>query len=191
MKPISEKYERVFAKYYFETARQRFVDLSTYLEVFCNEIDFKQKLVIAVDHIKVNAFITSYYLDIIRFKEYHFNTETISKSNHEKALHTKLVSQTKAAAFTLKWMLKYQPLVAYAKDPFDLVDHEKIFLEYLPFVVALNFSIRTLGIQPHALPHDTYQDLLYHLRFRPYEERGFMLYFDLLVKHLTSDKLSV
>jgi hypothetical protein len=188
MKPISDKYEKVFSKYYFDAAKQRFVDLTKYLEVYGEQIDFKTKLVIAVDHIKVNAFVTSYFLDVIRFKEYHFKSDADAKSKDEASIHTKLVSQSKAAAFTLKWMLKYQPLIVFAQDPFKLSEHERVFLEFLPFLVAINFALRTMGIRPRDVPKEIFDDLLYHIRFRPYEERGFMLYFDLLIKQLSSVK---
>ena len=189
MKPISERYKYLYSEFYYEKARERFAKLVEYLDVYRDQIDFKQKLFTEVDLVKVDAFVTSYYLDVIRFKEYHFNAggETEFSSARDIEIHgKKLLSKTKVGSFTTKWLLRYQPLVTVARDPSNLDENERTYLEFAPFAVALNFSLRAMDVKPRSLPLDLHRNIMYHLRFRSFDDRTFILYYDLLLQRLSN-----
>jgi hypothetical protein len=189
LKPISSRYSRIFATYYWEKARSRFDFIQSYSSFFLEGIAFKEKLHCYVDTVKTDAFITSYFLDVIKFKEYHFQPS--SEDEDEKVIHgEKMLNHSKVASFTAKWLLKYCPIVMVPKEGVTLDLFERRLLQNAPFILALNVALRAMDIRPDTVPLDIYKSIVYHLRFREYDDRSLILYFELLKKYVDLSKSS-
>jgi hypothetical protein len=189
MKPISDRYQYLYANFYYDKARERYDNLVQYAESYIENIDFNDKLFSCVDTIKVDAFITSYFLDVMRFKEYHFQPSVDGLAGYErdKCVHAeKLLNSGKVGAFTTKWLIKYSPVVLIPKEGLGLNHVEQTFLAFAPFAIALNFSLRLMDINPRDVPVDIHRDILYHIRFRGFDDRSFMLYYNLLVRYFNN-----
>lgn len=185
MKRISERYSRIFSDYYYEKARERFEFIVQYSDFFLESLHFDEKVDGQIIYLNVEAFITSYFLDVIKFKEYHFNFPDGDGPEVDRKVHgEKLLNASKVGAFTAKWLLKYKPIVLLPKADIVLDTFEQRDIQDAPFILALNIALRSMGVDPREVPEDTYKQLLYHFRFRDYEDRGMILYFDLLLKHI-------
>lgn len=185
MKPISDRYSRIFSEYYYDKAAERFDYLLRYSNLFLEALSYRDKVYCNVNALNVDAFTTSYFLDVIKFKEYHFHIPAQLDENVDKEIHSeKLLNASKVGAFTAKWLLKYSPIVILPKPESTFDVFERRHIQNAPFILALNISLRSMGIQPHEVPTNIYKGILYHFRFRDIDDRSMILYFDLLVSHI-------
>ena len=194
MKPISDRYERLFREFYADKARDRFDFVIAYSLQFVECLPFKDKVDCKIDRISVDAFITSYFLDVIKFKEYHFREKTglefvdavpnfkdRETTQSEYVMHRKkMLNSNKVGAFTAKWLLKYRAISILPREGESLDLFERRHVQNAPFWLAANISLRSMDIEPTNVPERLYRNLIYHLRFREFDDRSMMLYFELL-----------
>ena len=197
MKPISDRYAWIFKEYYGEKAADRFDFVARYASEFGSVLPFREKVDTSIDFLAIDAFVTSYFLDVIKFKEYHFYSNglyadrdgehdcNLPTKEFDKKIHEgKLLNSSKVGAFTAKWLLKYHPLLVTQKPDAEVELYERRHIQNIPFIVACNIALRAMGIEPDEVPSDLYRSLVYHLRFRTYEDRSMIMYFELLVAHI-------
>lgn len=201
MKQISERYSRLFKEFYADKAKDRFDYVLRYADFYSKTLPYKNKVNCIIDPLSVDAYVTSYFLDVIKFKEYHFRehldpsfdySDVETSFQHpdttvaEFVMHRKkMINASKVGAFTGKWLLKYRPVVVMPKDGCGFDIFERRHIQNAPFVFTANVTLRSMGIDPDELPTAIYKSLMYHLRYREYEDRNVMLYFELLVEHVS------
>jgi hypothetical protein len=188
MKPISSRVQFLYKEYYYNKAKMRHDFFCRYTEKFLEKIPFEDNLLYSVDTIKMSALIDSYFLDVIRFKEYHFNTplseehDPFSQAQTASIHCEKLISLSKVAAYTAKWLLKYSPIFIQPSQNVQLSSEEQNIVCAAPAILALNLSLRSMGVDIEALDKAIYKNLIYHFRFRNFDERAAFLYFDLIMR---------
>lgn len=184
MKPISQNYERIFNEYYLEKARRRFKSIYSYSGLFLDEYPTKEKVLSGIDVIKLENFIKSYFLDVIKFKEYHFSIPShvpVGSPEAQKIIHCdKMLNASKVGAFTAKWIVKNSPIYMVPAPGVRLDKNERHEISVAPYILAANITLRTMGMATPELPSPFYNKLIYHLRFRGVDDRSLILYFEVL-----------
>lgn len=140
--------------------------------------------------------IRSYFIDVIRYKEYHFSADDKTDPVTGKAIqidpfserwidevHEKLINESKVAAYTAKWILAYKPLTIISDASLDLNGAEnpqhiqtKLYAN-INEVYALNCALSVLKVDYDDVPENRIDELIYNFRFRKFEEG---LYFMIL-----------
>jgi len=183
VKLISKSYKEIFSEYYADKAERRFSVVRSYSQEFVDHYPVPIGTNIGVSDVALESFITSYFLDVIKFKEYHFRLPDDAPSNvnvHEE----KCLNPSKVAAFSLKWLLKFHPIYVSHSNFGEIRQKERISLSRAPFILSVNISLKLAGIGVEEIPHDQYRKLVYHARFRNIDERSLILYFDALHKQI-------
>ena len=183
----TERINNIYKKYYHAEARDRAQRMALHAEYFCEEFFSECDCINwIVNTYIINCLVESYFLDVIRYKDYHFvYNSNMKEEEAEKFVHKERnISPGKVAAYTLKWILKYMPIVCYfAKD--NISSRCKRKMVSANFVFALDFSLGLIRIDPRDLPQETRMNLLYHARFRTIHERDMFLVFDELHKNFS------
>lgn len=133
---------------------------------------------------KIQKCVESYYLDVIKYKEFHFNPINedcdVTSPDFINSVHEKLVNESKAAAFSVKWILKSMPIYVLAKK--TLSKDESMLLDMVNEIFAFRYAVRLMDIDPNKIDDTDTRDILYHLKYRNYDDRNLMLIFSLLKK---------
>jgi hypothetical protein len=150
---------------------------------------------------KILRLCQSYYLDIIRYKEYHMSPkikegialpEPYSKEWAELIHHEKLgskINPPKIAAFTSKWFLKSLPIYIIPKDTPKEKLEKQIFAINEQFLVKHVCDLMKIDIQ--VLDPSEIKNLIYAMKFRNFDEAAYILiYTALWDKHGDKTRLS-
>lgn len=144
----------------------------------------KSKIEAIISPFHIERLSRAYFIDIIRYKEYHYNPkkEDVSYEDYVKEIHSgedmQRLGPDKIAAYLVKWIVKAQPIQveipedAELKDP-QLSDRIWYVNTYYALLVAcefLEFSIGTIDKKFRL-------DLIHHIRFRAYDENSLVLLF--------------
>ncbi|MFV0410177.1 MAG: hypothetical protein ACK5LJ_10930 [Paracoccus sp. (in: a-proteobacteria)] len=126
----------------------------------------------------------AYFIDIIRYKEYHYNPEeeNIPYEEYAKAIHggekPRRLDADKRAAFLIKWILKTQPIQVELSKDADLDSYDN---QNQVWYVNEHFSLfvlwQTIGVKEKKVPEKEQLALLHQFRYRPYDENIFSLTF--------------
>ena len=154
----SDAFDDEKTKIFEKKVDDRFEDLIICFEGFRETENRWAGLDLRVEYPVLFHAIRNYFHDVRRIKLFH----PIEK-----------IDQTKIAAHTLKWLLKFRPIrvntegVSLAEVPRRVLFVNEEFAVYSCFVL--------LGIPPRALPDKIVQHLMYSLHFRPIEGEVYSL----------------
>ena len=189
----AERVEAIFQKNYKAEAENKAHSIHTHIQSFLTEVPDMDMFEAAVDHFAIKNLTNAYFIDVIRYKEYHF-TPKIKKGDSlldplSEAWTSKLHDQTdgpkinaqKIAALTVKWLLKYRPINLRTETRENDIP-EKI-LRKAEFINERFSLAHTAGLLSLNLSESDLTDLLYHFRYRNYDERHFFIIFDLLKRY--------
>ena len=132
---VSKRTKTIYQLYYEDRERQRFENLYTIFDTIAAHVDAADLgAKLDIDYFCLAEVIRSYFLDAIRYKEYHFDPKTSKASSLVRTklaqngfqsldqvdpfspLWTELVHTTvninasKVAAYTVKWILRHKPI---------------------------------------------------------------------------------
>ena len=99
------------------------------------------------------AVAASYFFDIHRAKSFHDTT---------------LANECRQAAFTVKWLVRFRPVL-------DVNPHGRFLFVNEKFALAVAFAL--LRIDPDTVDADLYAHLLYSLRYRHLDEGALIAVF--------------
>jgi hypothetical protein len=189
MRPISSRIEYIYREYYYEKARARHHALIQYADLFLKNLPIYNKCNCRVDFQKMVALVDSYFLDVIRFKEYHFQpklpngtVDVFSKDWMDYVHREKLLHPSKVGALLSKWILKYSPIIIIPKSEELISQDDAKIICSANAGFALNFSLSSMGVSQEDIDKETASDVLYHFRFRNYEDRSFFLIYNSVMK---------
>lgn len=185
MEVISKRIKYIFEKYYMDVAKERFHILLDSAHKFMSAQTFNCDGYF-IDENRLAKAVDSYFLDVIKFKEYHFNNEDFDDIHSEewiRRIHVdQKINDSKVAAFTAKWLLKSS--LIYVKSSIDqpILDD---FTCHINEAFALNCVLYTLlGHKYDLLDRDDLDKLFYDFKYRPFDERGYFSRFESLEKNV-------
>jgi hypothetical protein len=188
---ISGRIKYIYSSYYFNRAEEKFNHIIVHINQFAAKCGLSDDYCLSFLDITIRALVESYYLDVIRYKEYHFNPAGSAEYGSSQdtwceSVHNKKISKSKAAAYTAKWLLKYSPITILP----DSVSRDEISPEDLKRILSINAVfcldhirkiLTTEQGYPNSLNDDrVISDLIYTFRFRNFDERHFFMIFDLM-----------
>ncbi len=195
--PLSIRIEDIFEEFYSDAAEDKYIHLIRAIDIFTDQFDLrpgKKDFLVNVESFKLRALVHSYYLDVIRYKEYNFNPSKEDTGGKKIApfslewveyIHDsrKKISDNKAASLTCKWLMKYLPIQIHPRD-YNCVlsdDEEQVILNYNAFFSLSHCAdILDISISEEDISPLLYEELLYHLRYRNFDERHFYMVFGLI-----------
>lgn len=179
---ISSRINKIYSEYYSDKAKRRHTYLSQVSKRFLEHLDLEKidghKVVCELSDIRLRGIVNSYFLDVIRYKEGHFEPIGFEPYSQEwvEAIHKhKFISQSKVAAFSVKWILKYAPI--YLEFSPSNVKLDRLATS-VNAMLALSVSLDVFGMGPQDLSERDIEHFLYHFKYRNYEEKSFFLVFD-------------
>jgi hypothetical protein len=151
-----------------------------------SKISIGNEFVYSVDHERLSKTIDSYFLDVIKYKEYHFNadiddiySEAWCKEVHEE--HK--INDSKVAAFTAKWLLKAAPISIIPRNISSSIRRsENDNLCHINERFALDCALYALFRDSYLdLDDNSYESLYYDFKYRNFDERAYFSRFSLLL----------
>jgi hypothetical protein len=140
-----------------------------------------------MDYIRLGELVRSYFLDAIRYKEYHFNPDAENVDFREKVkklgfddfsqieplseawtylVHeTANINSSKVASYTVKWILAYKPISAVNISSEISPTEQSIFFSCVNEYYALNCALFALELD----------ELIYSFRFRKFDEATYFM----------------
>jgi hypothetical protein len=156
-----------------DTVRSRFVELGQQFEIFQNELQrLGYETDIEVDPSKLYLVVTSYFIDIARYKWWHFPDDPESA----------LLDETKKAAYFAYWLNKIAPVSTRraAGSPAPILDLNGLPSDISVMATQL-FTIFVISTYLNfALSDDLMAKLLYHMLWRDETAKGYLLLFEML-----------
>ncbi|WP_299212204.1 hypothetical protein [uncultured Tateyamaria sp.] len=150
-----------------------------------------------VDHAALSEAVRSYFLDTIRYKDYHFDPDEASEglepvlAKYEvqdlKALpplspewthilhSTVNINGSKAAAYMVKWILRYKPISVFSQAEEIEDKPQSTIIANINEIYALNCAFIELGIDSIEVPQKKLDELIYCFRFRPFDEASYFM----------------
>jgi hypothetical protein len=187
--PISYRIKHIYDNYYGRRAIEKFSHICRQCDEFCNGLDFDDKFQAYYADFTIRAMVESYYLDVIRYKEYHFNPSGREEYNPGEprdwieAVHHKKISKNKVAAYSAKWLLHYSPITIIPDEDHEVLANEqqKILNVNAMFCIVTIRNIlagESSTISEHFMKEEIIADMVYHFRFRTFDERHFFMVLD-------------
>ncbi len=128
--------------------------------------------------------VDSYFLDVIKYKEYHFdcNLELHSEAWSKYIHDNKKINDSKVAAFSAKWLLKAAPIYIIPKADTPIVSD---FLCHINEFFVLNCVLYCLlKYDFDLIDEDDYKKLFYDFKYRSFDDRAYFSRFELLEKNV-------
>lgn len=176
-------------QYYEEKSKDRYQLLTLNAEKFCANQNLPDTVRYVVQKIKIRALVKSYFLDVIKYKEYHFEP---TFSNKILAMHTedwmravhaqKEINHSKIFSFTVKWIMKHSPLAFWSAsgDPLSIEDEARINSANARFAISMAFLL--IGRSMYSIDRERISRLSYHLMYRMVDERSLFGWIDNMLK---------
>ncbi|MDU8927676.1 hypothetical protein RXV86_09795 [Alisedimentitalea sp. MJ-SS2] len=205
---VSARIREIYREHYEPREPQRY---ATLIDVFNKISDIVEAThhgsTVVVDHAALAEAVRSYYLDTIRYKDYHFDPDEVGP-NLESALakygiedlgslsplspewshilhSTVNINGSKAAAYMVKWILRYKPVsVLSLAEEVENKPHSTIVAN-INEIYALNCALLELGIDSVEVSQQKLDELIYCFRFRSFDEAS---YFMILTEDYLLDK---
>ena len=192
---ISLRIKHIYHRFYADRAEDKFVHMCGFINEYLNNYtilndDFSS----FYSQKTIGALVDSYYLDVIRYKEYHFNPKGNTEFDFAKdggdarwaeSVHSKYISHNKVIAFTAKWFMKYKPVTITHPKSKDPTSEEFSHMDGLNSNICIALvrdMVRTAGCSEDQFNDmKLMSDLAYHLRYRSYDERHFFMIFQQLI----------
>lgn len=194
---VSARIASIFREFYRKEASDKLTHLSEEMELFVSSLSLDpDRITASIEKHILKQIIFSYFLDVIKYKEYHFNPrvkpgedplEPLSKlfttavhRQHEDRTRDKILNRPKAAAFTAKWILRYMPIAISVKEGIDLTVDENWNMTHANEMFAFDHGLALMGRDTTLLQRETIDDVLYHFKYRPTDDRSLILAFSIL-----------
>jgi hypothetical protein len=187
----SERVEAIFERFYKGEAIKKSNSLHSHVLNYLKAIPDLEMFEASLDEFRVKRLTDAYFIDVIRYKEYHISPKpvegeikhgpmtepwTVALHNQETGAR---INDAKIAALTVKWLLRYQPISLKGALPFEEIPEATLRkAEFINESFAVAHAMSLLKVA--GLNEKTVADLLYHFKYRPYDERHFFLVFDVL-----------
>lgn len=185
MKNISKRIATIFEKYYMDRAQERGLVIISFAHQMMSELDIDVEGYY-LDENKIIKALDSYFLDVIKYKEYHFNCDdanvNVFTEKWARYIHVdKKINDSKVAAFTSKWLLKAAPIYLVPKKESPVFDD---FTCHINSLFVLNCVLYCLLKYDHDLiDQDDYDKLFYDFKYRTLDDRSYFSRFELLEKN--------
>jgi hypothetical protein len=139
---VSRRITAIYQRYYEERERQRFENLYKIFDTMAAFVDAAELgATLDIDYFCLAEVVRSYFLDAIRYKEYHFDPKVASEypavltklaelglerledvdplsAEWTELVHTTVnINASKVAAYTAKWILRHKPITVLNTDP--------------------------------------------------------------------------
>lgn len=190
-RPISARVERIYTEFYAEKAETRFAFLLDRANRFCDGLALPEGYVAHVSRLKMEAMVQSYFLDVIKFKDYHFDPskkrsddadvalpDVFSREFSELIHSTKHIAPSKVAAFSTKWLMKHCPIsVLVPSDAIVDADTEKK-INSANAVFAMTTALKFMRVPMVRVDTERLEKLVYYLMYRNVDERSLFEWFE-------------
>lgn len=197
---ISKRTDYIFNEFYKDECRAKYErtvkEINSWMQKA--KID-KEKFETNVSHARLYASMHSYYLDVIRYKEYHFDAKDIAdffSPEYMKFIHeSRQLNPPKVAALTTKWLLKAKPLILEARPKVnEISQNERSMLVSANEQFIVNHALQLMDItfantkiDDRKLLVKDLSEILYHLLFRDTDDRNLILTFSVLYRKYKGD----
>lgn len=195
---VSRRTAAIYSRYYEDREAQRAENLYLLFVDFANAVESAGEVVsLQMDYARLGELVRSYFLDVIRYKEYHFgpdpkhedydelksklriasldDLDPLSEKWTELVHTTANINQSKVAAYTVKWILTYKPISVVSSQ----ASMEPAKLSYLISSInefyALSCALYALELRADAISPRKLDELIYSFRFRKYDEAAFFM----------------
>lgn len=193
---VSKRVKCIYKRYYEPKSGARFQSLYEVYYSMASRIEaVHPNIRIEIDHHSLSEMIRSYFLDVIRYKEYHLDPkltdiESTEGVNHlseawsEKLHCSSKINVSKVAAYTVKWILRYKPISVLYTDAesinfndVDSVPKKKTgdMLANVNEYYALHVAFLLLDIEASEVSDKTSDELIYCFRFRAFDESSYFM----------------
>ena len=180
----------IFDCFYKKKAQEIQSALIDHTKYFCSKVSVPDSVSCTINQINLSEASIAYCIDIIKFKEYHFfsNTEyTENDFDKLEEVHSKRINSVKIATFIAKWLLKF-PIISI-----DLGSHrlssfsvqEQRLISRINQINTFSYVGRVLNLTD--IPKELEHQYLYNFQYRNYDHRNYFIKFDHL-KQLYSKK---
>jgi hypothetical protein len=198
---VSRRMHAIYELHYADREEQRFDNLYRVFEklaAYVEASDLGAK--IDIDYLSLAEIVRSYFLDTIRYKEYHFDPKCAEGSQEldqfgvssineldplspewAQLVHTLVnINASKVAAYTVKWILRYKPISVIstrAQDPENQpsISTSHPFLANINEFYALHCAFVVLGIDMSEVAKRKIDELIYCFRFRAFDESAYFM----------------
>ena len=158
-RPISKRVEEIFSTYYLEKSKSKETFIRKNAALAVDELEKKglgNNFDAYIDDYLISSLVDSYFLDVIRYKEYHFNNNDIGADDKKWVvrIHSKRIAQNKAASLSSKWILKYKPIQIHPVRGYSnqiTLKERSIILKSNSFL-AIHCAMMMLDINPGENP---------------------------------------
>ena len=188
----SERIEAIVDKYYCNRMLEKANSLAGHVLLYLENKEGLDSFSASLNFVAIEKLCDAYFIDVIRYKEYHIgpslgNHLTPFSKEWTEALHGeevgKRIKYSKIAALTVKWLLKCSPISLVLNDgirPDQISPQEKRISSFINEDFALNHSMTLIKTPISKLIKKDYEDLIYHFKYRNYDERHFFIVYELL-----------
>lgn len=178
---ISERVIHIYDTHYQSQDEYKFNQLLDAADEYAENMALPDGYFYYINEINIARLIQSYLLDVIRYKEYHFQARTPYKEEKTWAskIHSKSINNVKIATFTTKWLLKHPPIHILTNVEEPLPAHAKL-VNFANESFALVNALNHIEVDINKIPDELIGDIIYDLKFRPFEEGWVMEYFSLI-----------
>jgi hypothetical protein len=198
---VSKRTKAIYERYYEDREAQRFANLySIFTKLAANVEAGNLDAKLEIDYLRLAEIVRSYFFDVIRYKEYHFNPEDedvegllktfgklslaevdpLSPEWTELVHRTANINSSKVAAYCVKWILRYKPISVistkrtvgniYVPGVQSVIGGPNSFLSNINELFALHTALVALEIDAVSIPQRKLDELIYSFRFRSYDE---------------------
>ncbi|MDI9334731.1 MAG: hypothetical protein QM533_10185 [Cytophagales bacterium] len=189
----SQRVELILNQFYKKRIREKKLSLVSLLKAYADSKDGLDGFISSLDIIAVDQLCKSYYIDVVKYKEYHLSPENSNPSSKlepfsdewTRALHNeksgKRLRLSKVAAFTAKWILKYKPINLEVEDnisPGSIDPKKRRLAASLNEDFALAHTFQLMNLDTSKIPDTVLADMIYHYRYRSFDERHFFIMLD-------------
>ena len=142
---VSKRIKAIYQRYYEDREEQRFVNLYAVFDRIAALVDASEiGARLEIDYLSLAEIVRSYFLDTIRYKEYHFDPKAdaenfiavleglggggleeidpLSPQWTELVHRSANINSSKVAAYTVKWILRYKPIAVISDGSNGLID---------------------------------------------------------------------
>ncbi len=182
---ISARIDKIYREIYSDRILSRFRNFHFVYETMAKTTSFHHPEVqLHLDVEKLAELVRSYFIDVIRYKEYHFNPDKddlqgrkldVFSREWSDLVHKKRINSSKVATLSVKWVLAYKPISVISDAELTIEEEVKTHLAHVNENYALNIALSALGVEETSVPQPRIEELLYNFRFRGFEEGGYYL----------------
>jgi hypothetical protein len=195
---VSARIREIYKEHYLPREPRRY---STLIEIFNQISDIVEATHpgarVAIDHPALSEAVRSYFLDTIRYKDYHFDPDETGKGlepvlvkyevqdlkslsplspEWTHILHSTInINGSKAAAYMAKWILRYKPISVFSEATEIEDKPQSTIVANINEIYALNCAFLELGIDSMEVSQKKIDELIYCFRFRPFDEASYFM----------------